>query len=297
MKVLKCRQTCLLIILIILLITACNHKRGMNKSLAEKALRVFDSELLGTVAGIMQTDGWVVFSALLKSDSTPVSGSMPVSGSIPESGRIPISDSVPTTLSLANSIFPAVFQKIPLNFNQDYFKNGKKVCAVNYYFKINPDSSFYIRKVIFIKPCSLEMKCLFTTDKLHHSQRIILIVSGRDTSGNFLEGRIRASIITGNKGFIQVKTLHAEVKLFDLFFFVDADFSRMKPGSRETWSDFIRNSKIEVSDYSSGQYIGRFEMAEKDKKKTRDLLFVFSDGSREPASACFSSYSMLRSKD
>jgi hypothetical protein len=275
-KKLKFRQTCFLVISIIILTAACRHKQTMNKSGAEKALLVFNSELLGTAFGIMHTEGWGVFSGLLKSDSIPVSG------------NIPISDSPPINLSPADNIFSAVFQKIPLNFNQEYVKNGKKVCAINYYYKINPDSSFYIRKVIFIKPCSLEMKCLCITDKLHHSGHINLVVSGRDTAGNFLEGRIRAHMITGNKGFLQADAMHADVKLFGLFFSADTDFSRMKPGSREMWSDFIRNCSIEVSDYSSGQYLGRLVLAEKDKGKNRDFLFVFSDGSREPASAYFS---------
>ena len=264
---------------------SCRHKQAMNKSRAEKALRVFDSELIGTAFGITQTDGWVVFTGLLKS------------GSMPVPGNNPISVSPPVNLLPANSILSTVFMKIPLNLNQEYFKNGKKVCVINSYFKINPDSSFYVRKMIFINPCSLEMKCLFMPDKLHHSGRISLVVSGKDTAGNFLEGHIRVSFLSGNEGFLRAGSLQAEVKLFDLFFSVDADFSLLKPGSRETWSDAFRYCRIEVSDYSSGQYIGHLEPAEKDKEKNSDIMFVFSDGSRIPASACFSSFSMLKSKD
>ena len=100
-------------------------------------------------------------------------------------------------------------------------------------------------------------------------------------------------MLTGNKGFLQADELQAEVKLFDLFFFIDADISRIKPGSRETWIDIISKCHIEVSDNSSGQYIGRLILAEKEKGKTRNFLFVFSDGSKEPASVYFSWLSRL----
>lgn len=252
MKLLKCLQFSLLIISIILLISACTHQKKMNKSGAERALRVLDSELIGTVAGIMQTDGWEIFSGLLTSDSMRINES-PV-----------------------NNLFSSVLLKIPMNFNQEYFKNGKKVCAVNYYFKKNQDSSFYLRKLIFIKPLSLELQCFCTTNNLNHSGRITLVVSGRDTTGNFLQGRIRGRVITGSKGLLQAETLHADLKLFQLFFTVDADFSHLKPGNRQMWSDFLNNSSIEVTDYSSGWYIGRFELAEKDKEKKKEFIFHFS---------------------
>jgi len=267
------------------MIAACGHRQAMNKSGAEKALRVFDSELLGTVVGIMQTEGWVVFSGLLTSDS------------IPDTGNIRISGKTPINLSLATGIFPAAFLKLPLNFNQEYFKNGKQVCAVNYYYKTNPDSSFYIKKAIFIKPCSLEIRCFYITDKKHHCGRINIVVSGRDSAGSFMEGRIRGRLLTGDKGIIQAEDLHAEIKLFDLFFSVNADFPRMKPNSHEIWTDYIRFCDIKVSDYLSGRYIGRFETPEKNNLQNNNLVFVFSDGSKEPASACFSSYSLLKSKD
>lgn len=270
---------------IILITSACRQRQGMNKSRAEKALRVFDSELIGTAAGIMQTDGWDVFSGLLRSDN------------VPGSGNIPVWDSLPVDLSPAHSILPVVLRKIPINFNREYFKNGKKVCAVNSYFKTNPDSSFYIRMVIFIKPCSLEIKCLCIPDKLHGSKRINIIVSGQDTVENFLDGRMRLIVLTGEKGSLHAETLNADVKLFDLYFSVNADYSQMKHGSRDIWSDLIRKSIIEISDNTSGQYIGCLEFAEKDKKKDKEFLFVFSDGSREPVSAYFSFCSMLRSKD
>ncbi|MCX6282633.1 MAG: hypothetical protein NTW31_00105, partial [Bacteroidetes bacterium] len=99
------------------------------------------------------------------------------------------------------------------------------------------------------------------------------------------------------KGDMQITAIHAEVKLFDLFFSGDADFSGLKPGTPEAWNNFINTSSIKVYDYSSSRYIGRFQFAEKDNEKKTDVLFVFADGSKAPASACFSIYSMLKSKD
>ena len=266
-------QIFVLLIPVLLLTAACGHKQPMSKPLAERSLKVFDSELIGKAFGIMQTEGWNVFSDLLKSDSNPAD--------IPQPKRI----------------FPGIFLDIPLDFNREYYKHGTKVCAVNYYSKTNPDSSFYIRKVIFIKPWSLEMQCFYTTDILHHRGRITLAIYGRDTAGNFLEGRIRGRVSIENKGVIRAEFLHADMKFFNLVFSADAGFNPSNGGSHEIWSDAIRNCTIQVSDLASGQYIGRFELAEKKKAKNRDFLFVFPDGSGKPASACFSWYSILKSRD
>ncbi|MCX6282620.1 MAG: hypothetical protein NTW31_00040, partial [Bacteroidetes bacterium] len=167
----NCLKICLQSLIVIILASACRHEQTMNKSHAEKALRIFDSELLGTAVGISQTDGWTVFLGLLRSDSIPFPGDRK------------ISDSLPIALPIANSFFQSVFQKFPLNFNQDYFKNGKKVCSINSYFKTNTDSAFYIRKLIFIRPCNLEMKCLYIRGQWHHSGRIYLVISVWDTTG------------------------------------------------------------------------------------------------------------------
>jgi hypothetical protein len=172
-------QIFILLIPVIFLTSACGHKHSMSKPLAERSLKVFDSELIGKVFGIMQTDGWIAFSGLLKSDSN-------------------------ANLPLPNCIFPCIFLNFPLNFNKEYYKHGIKVCAGNSYSKTNPDSSTYIKDVIFIKPCSFKMRCLFATDRLHHSGRITLIIYGRDTSGNFLESLIRGRILIENNGLIQV---------------------------------------------------------------------------------------------
>ncbi|MEI7491004.1 MAG: hypothetical protein WCK92_06390 [Bacteroidota bacterium] len=276
--------SCSIGVSVILLVSACGHKEVMNKSQAEKALRVFDSELLGTAAGISQTDGWAVFMGLLRSDSLPFEGD----------GTI--SDRLPHDLPFANSFIQSVLNKFPLNFRQDYFKNGKKICSVNSYFKPKPDSSFYIRNLIFIKPCCLEMRCLYTKGQLHHTYRLNLVFSIRDTTGTFLDGRIRADILRPDKGFMQITTMHAEVKFFDLFFSGNGDFSGLKPGTNDSYH-FISAGNLKVYDYASSRYIGRLEYAGKDNKKKADLIFVFSDGSIKPASACFSIYSMLGSKD
>jgi hypothetical protein len=125
----------------------------------------------------------------------------------------------------------------------------------------------------------------------------LVVVYGRDTSANFLVCRIRGRLSTGNNGIIQAEALHADVKFFDLVYSADADFNRMKPGSHEMWKDVIHNCTIEVSDFTSGQYVGRLELAEKDKLKNREFLFVFPDGSSKHASSCFSSYNLLKPKD
>ena len=277
--------SCLITISVILLVSACGHKGTMNKSQSEKALKVFDSELLGTVAGISQTEGWAVFLGLLRSDSTP-----------PE-GDSAISDHLPPGLPVANSFIQSVLNRFPLNFEQDYFKNGIKVCSVSSYFRQKPDSSFYIRKLIFIKPCYLDIRCLYSKGQLHHTYRINFIFSIRDTTGTFLDGTIRAGISRPDKGFMQITTVHAEVKFFDLVFSGNGDFSGLKPGTREAWDHFMRTRNIKVYDYASSRYIGRFEYAGQDNDKKADLIFVFSDGSSEPASACFSTYSIWRSRD
>lgn len=293
----KYLQFCFLLIATMLIPSACRDKHVLNKSRAEKALRIFDSELIGKAMGIMQTDSWDVFSGLLRSDSIPLAGRAAIPGSSFVSGFKPIPGVNPPDLSHTNNIFSSALLMIPINFNQEYVKNGEKVYSVNFYYKMNPDSTFYVRKVLFIKPISLEVKCFYTRDRLPRSGRMYLVISARDTSGNFLVGRIRAHILTGNQGFLQADKLHAEVSLFDLFFTADADFSPLKPISRETWTDAIKYCRIEVSDNSSGQYIGRLILEDKQKGKRRNFLFVFSDGSREPASAYFSWLNRLVSPD
>jgi len=294
---LKFMQYCFLVIATLLIPEACRNKQVLNKSRAEKALRVFDNELAGKALEIMQKDGWDIFSGLLRSDSIPVAGIVPLPGSSPVSGNPPIPGSNPLDLSKKDNIFSSGILKIPLNLNQEYIKNGKTVCSVNFYYKVNPDSSFYVRKVLFIKPVSLEVKCFYKRDRLPRSGWMYLVISARDTSGNFLGGRIRVHMLTGNKGFLQAGQLHAEVSLFDLFFSADADFSPLKPGSQATWTDVINQCRIEVSDKSSSQYIGQLILEDKQKGKHRNFLFVFSDGSREPASAYFSWLSRLVSPD
>ncbi|MCX6282190.1 MAG: hypothetical protein NTU51_09520 [Bacteroidetes bacterium] len=285
MKPAKHLEPVFLIFVFILFNTACIHRQSMNKSKAEKALKVFDSELIGTLAGLSQTDGWEALSALLKSDS------------ITNAGDRISSDSLPVAFPGTNNIITSVFLKIPLNFRQEFFKNGKTVCTVNSYFRSNPDSSFYIRRLIYINPCSFEIKCFCIPDKGSHTLRMTLLVTGRDTAGFFLYGRMMVSFVTRQKKSFHTNTLQAGITLFELKFSMDADFSQMKPGSQETWGDLIRLENIKVRDKTSGQYIGRFEWPEKDNLKNDDLLFVFADGSKEPASACFSFYSMLSSKD
>jgi len=234
---------------------------------------VFNSELLGTAVGIMQTEGWVVFSGLLTSDSLPVN------------------------ILPANSMFTSVFQKIPLNFNKEYFKGGKKVCAINCYYKNNPDSSFYIRKLIYIRPCLLGIQCFYAPGKTDRTGHIYAIITGKDTTGTFLKGRLSVSVISRNKSCLLPQDLHAQITLFDLLFSIDADLSGMKCRNRDLWNDVMSKSNIEVFDNSSDRYMGRFELSGKDKEKKKDLFFVFSDGSQEPAAAYFSLFSILKSKD
>jgi len=317
----KYMQFCFLIIASMLIPASCRNKNVLNKSRAEKALRVFDSELIGKALGIMQTDGWDVFLGLLRPDSIPLAGRALLPGSSHASGNQPIPGTSPVSckppvprnshvsvkppvpgsnlidLSYTDNIFSSALLVIPVNFNQEYVKKGEKVCSVNFYFKMNPDSSFYVRKVLFIKPISLEVKCFYTRGRLPRSGRIYLVISAWDTSVKFMGGRISAQILAVNKGFLQVDELHAEVSLFDLFFSADADFSPMKPGSRKTWTDAIKHCRTEVSDNSSGQYLGQLILEDKQKGKQGNFLFVFSDGSREPASAYFSWLSRLVSPD
>jgi len=151
--------------------------------------------------------------------------------------------------------------------------------------------------VLYISPCTLEIKCFCSPGKLNHTGHMILSVTGRDSTGNILEGRIRTCILTGDKGLLQASHIQAEIKLFDLFFSTDSDLDNMKAGSKNMWMDIIHDGSIKVSEYSSGRYIGRLEFSGKDKQRKSDLLFVFADGSGEPASTYFTWYSMLKSQD
>ena len=81
---------------------SCRQKPAMDKAHAEKAIRVCDSELVGTIAGMSQTYGWKVFSDLLKSDSILVN------------------------LPSADSIFSSVFLKMPFDFNRGFSKTDRK---------------------------------------------------------------------------------------------------------------------------------------------------------------------------
>lgn len=263
----------LLFVTILLLTISCRQKPVMDKARAEKAIRVCDSEVVGTVAGITQTDGWQVFSGLLKSDSNLVN------------------------LTSADSILSSVFLKIPFDFNREFSKNGQKVCAVRHYYKMNQDSSFYLYKEIFIRPLTIGMNCLYTPSKLHKTGRLNLIISTTDSTGKFMEARIRVLIKTQSKGEMNIDAIQAEIKLFDLVFSINSDFSRLNSGSRKTWSDYLQNQHIEVSDYSSREYIGCFESEEKDSTKRTEFFFIFADGSKEPAAKHFSSLGLLKSQE
>jgi len=266
-------KICILLLPLVLAIVSCRHKPEMDKEAAEKALKVFDSEVVGTIAGITQTDGWEAFSGLLKSDSKAVDSSS------------------------ADNFISSVFLQMPFNFNKELTKDGQKVCVVQYYYKLNPDSSFYLRKAIYIKPLSLEIQCLYTPGKAEDTGHLILFISGRDTAWQILQARIRARIRTADKGKFEIEAIGAEVRFFDLSFSVNDGFIQMKAGSRKTWSDYFLNQSIEVSDYRSGHYIGRFESEKNERMKSNEIVFIFADGSKKPVSACFSFTGMLKSPD
>ena len=266
-------KICILLLSLVLVFASCRQRPAMDKEAAEKALKVFDSEVVGTIAGITQTDGWEAFSGLLKSDGKAVD------------------------TSSADNFISSVFLMLPFNFNKELTKDGQKICVVQYYYKLNPDSSFYLRKAIYIKPLSLGMQCLYIPGNPEQTGHLILFISGRDTAGQIMEARIRARISNPDKGKVEIEAIRAEVRIFDLSFSVNAGFIHMKAGNRKTWSDYFLNQSIEVSDYRSGRYIGRFESGKNERMKSNELFFIFADGSKKPASVCFSSYSMLKSID
>ena len=162
---------------------------------------------------------------------------------------------------------------------------------------MNLDSSFYLYRKIFIKPLTIGMKCLYMPGKLHKTGRLNLIISTTGTTGKFMEARIRVLINTRSKGELNIDDLQAEIKLFDLHFSINSDFFRLKPESRKTWIDYLQNQHLEVSDYSSREYIGCFEVGEKYSTKSKEPFFIFADGSKKRVSACFSFYSLLKGQE